>query len=95
MKLSTILALTTLTFSLAASGCAVGSDDEVLPTPQPAHEYSAPLDTTAQPAVQTTEREGLDQAYTLYDTQGNDNKNPYFNALHQVQQPVVNPVPQH
>ena len=41
MNFAKIVALATLV--LASTGCAIGSEDHELPTPQPAHEFSAPL----------------------------------------------------
>ena len=94
MNFSKILVLTTLTITLASTGCAVGSEDHELPTPQPAHEFSAPLNPTDNAAAQTPVDVGIDQAAELYDTPP-PQTNPYLDAIHKIQTPIVVNQPSH
>ncbi len=87
MNFAKIVALTS--FVLASTGCAVGSEDHELPTPQPAHEFSAPLQT--RPA-DLQEKAPWDTSLTWADWT-NPQYGPTYVHHPEVQKVVVNSPP--
>ncbi len=91
MNLSNLVALMSLTLSLF--GCAVGSEDENLPTPAPAKEFSAPLSPPAINPVETPDNQATYAAQnTIYDVPSQNDLPPFISALHEINKPQ-NPIP--
>ncbi|HEY8074781.1 MAG TPA: hypothetical protein VIF62_11740 [Labilithrix sp.] len=74
---------------LASTGCAVGSEDHELPTPQPAHEFSASLNGPDQ----AIDKQPFDLS-TMWNDVGNTPEGPGYLRHPEVQpKPIVNHPP--